>query len=86
MASTIYLSGPAIASLRASARMTENAHMRAGHYGPVLWHERGAYVALAAVERRMRLTFTPEQIQHAVAGQSHRVLVIAPTEDLPHDI
>jgi hypothetical protein len=32
----IYLSGPAIASLRASARMTENKLMRAGRYGPVL--------------------------------------------------
>jgi hypothetical protein len=49
-----YLSGPAIASLRASARMTENKLMRAGRYGPVLWHDRVAYVALAAVEHRLR--------------------------------
>jgi hypothetical protein len=31
MAQIIYLSGPAIASLRASARMTENIHLRRGH-------------------------------------------------------
>jgi hypothetical protein len=76
MASTIYLSGPAIASLRASARMTENAHMRAGRYGPVLWHDRVAYVAQANVERRVGLTFTPEQIQQAVAGLPNRILTI----------
>lgn len=49
----IYLSGPAIASLRASAGMTENKLMRAGRYGPVLRHDHVAFVAVEAIERRI---------------------------------
>jgi hypothetical protein len=72
----IYLSGPAIASLRASARMTENKLMRAGRYGPVLWHDHVAYVALDAVEHRMGQRFSDAQLTQAAAGQPARVLVI----------
>jgi hypothetical protein len=71
-----YLSGPAIAALRASARMTENIHLRRGHYGPVLWHDRVAYVALDAVEHRIGLRFTNAQITRATAAQPARVLLI----------
>ncbi len=51
----IYLSAPAIASLRASARMTENKLMRAGRYGPLLWHAGVAFVAVEAIEARKML-------------------------------
>jgi hypothetical protein len=72
----IYLSGPALAALRSTARMTENDHMRAGHYGRVLVHNRIAYVALDAVEKRVGCTFTPDQIALAVAGKPTRILKI----------
>jgi hypothetical protein len=77
MAAT-YLSGPAIAALRATARMTEHEHMRRGHYGPVLWRDRIAYVAQSAVERRAGVAFSPEQIARAVAGVASRMLSLAP--------
>ena len=83
MAAT-YLSGPAIAALRATARMTENQAMRRGRYGPVLWRDRVAYVAKDAIERRIGLPITPEQIS-AIAGKPNRVLVATPqqrTDDL----
>jgi hypothetical protein len=80
--SATYLSGPAIAALRATARMTENEAMRAGRYGPVLWHDRVAYVALSEVERRTGQPITSEQLALAVAGKPNRVLVAAsPQED-----
>ena len=77
MAAT-YLSGPAIAALRATARMTENQAMRRGAYGPVLWRDRIAYVALDAVERRAGVAFSPEQIAHAAAGVAARMIAVAP--------
>jgi hypothetical protein len=64
----IYLSGPAIASLRASARMTENKLMRAGRYGPVLRHDHVAFVAVEAIERRIGEPITSERLALAAAG------------------
>jgi hypothetical protein len=75
-----YLSGPAIASLRASARMTENKLMRAGRYGPVLWHDHVAYVARVAVEHRIGQRFSDAQLIQAAAGQPARVLIIPDPE------
>jgi hypothetical protein len=76
-----YLSGPAIAALRATARMTENQAMRRGRYGPVLRRDRLAYVALAAIERRIGEPITPERLALAVAGKPNRLLVAAPVEE-----
>jgi hypothetical protein len=75
-----YLSGPALASLRASARMTENKLMRAGRYGPVLWHDRVAYVARVAVEHRIGQRFNDAQLALAVAGQPGRILILSDPE------
>lgn len=80
----IYLSGPAIASLRASARMTENKLMRAGRYGPVLRHDHVAFVAVEAIERRIGEPITPERLALADAGKPNRMLVAAPQEDRLH--
>ena len=80
MAAT-YLSGPAIAALRATARMTENQAMRRGRYGQVLWRDRIAYVALSEVERRTGLPITAEQLARATAGNPARVLTATPMED-----
>lgn len=79
MAAT-YLSGPAIAALRATARMTENQAMRRGRYGPVLWRDRIAYVALSEVERRTGQAITSEQLA-SVARHPDRVLIATPMED-----
>ena len=76
-----YLSGPAIAALRATARMTENQAMRRGRYGPVLWRDRIAYVALSEVERRTGLAITSEQLARATAGNPARVLVATPPQE-----
>jgi hypothetical protein len=80
MAAT-YLSGPAIAALRATARMTENKAMHRGVYGPLFWRDRVAYVALAAIERRIGEPITPERLALAVVGKPNRVLVAAPAEE-----
>jgi hypothetical protein len=77
----IYLSGPAIASLRASARMTENKLMRAGRYGPVLRHDHVAFVAVEAIEQRIGEPIPPERLALAAAGKPNRMLVAAPQED-----
>jgi hypothetical protein len=77
----IYLSGPAIASLRASARMTENKLMRAGRYGPVLRHDHVAFVAVETIEQRIGEPITPERLALAAAGKPNRMLVAAPQED-----
>ena len=74
----IYLSGPAIASLRASAGMTENKLMRAGRYGPVLRHDHVAFVAVEAIERRIGEPITPERLVLAAAGKPNRMLFAAP--------
>jgi hypothetical protein len=79
MAST-FICGPAIASLRASSRMAENKLIRAGRYGPVLWHEGVAYVALAGVERHLGQHFAAEQIATAIAGKPNRILIIPEQE------
>jgi hypothetical protein len=76
-----YLSGPAIAALRATARMTENEAMRRGRYGPVLWRDRIAYVALSEVERRTGLPITAEQLALVVASKPNHVLVATPPEE-----
>ena len=81
MAPQTYLNGPAIAALRATARMTENQAMRRGRYGPVLWHRGVAYVALEACERRIGEPITPERLALAVAGNPARVLTATPQED-----
>jgi hypothetical protein len=77
----IYLSDPAIASLRASARMIENTLIRAGRYGPVLRHDHVAFVAVEAIEGRIGEPITPERLALAAAGKPNRMLVAAPQED-----
>ena len=75
-----FISGPAIAALRITARMTENILMRRGAYGPIFWNDGIAFVARSAVERRIGQTFTDEQIAKAAAGFPHRILVIPQPE------
>jgi hypothetical protein len=65
-----YLSGPAIAALRATARMTENKAMHRGVYGPLFWRDRVACVALAAIEQRIGEPITPERL--ALDGRRRR--------------
>jgi hypothetical protein len=77
----IYLSGPAIASLRASARMTENKLMRAGRYGPVLRHDHVAFVSGRGHRAAGCEPITPERLALAAAGKPNRMLVAAPQED-----
>jgi hypothetical protein len=72
----IYLSGPTIAAIRHTARMTENVHIRSGHYGAPIWHEGVAFVSAELVGRRNGQRLTPEQIAHAAAGKPHRILIL----------
>ena len=81
-----YLSPSAIAVLKAFSVQNAHKQMRAGHYGPILRRRGCCYVSLDAVERHVGRHFDQAQIEAAVAGQSHRLIVIAPTEDLPHDV
>jgi hypothetical protein len=61
--------------------MTENKLMRAGRYGPVLWHDHVAFVAVEAIERRIGAPITPGGACRRGCRQPNRMLVAAPEED-----
>ena len=77
-----YLSGPAIAALRATARMTENQAIRRGRYGPVLWRDRIAYVAKDATSNGgLACRSPPSRSALPIAGKPNRVLTATPQEE-----
>ncbi len=63
-----FISGPTIAALTASHRMTINDAMRAGRFGPTYRCGRIVYVALDRVEKPLGITFTDEQTGGRVGG------------------
>jgi hypothetical protein len=76
-----YLNGPAIAHLLACSRMSANEWMRAGHFGPLLQHDRVAYAAQAAVERYAGRPFTAQQLAAAVGRHPDRIIEIHQHEE-----
>ncbi len=71
-----FVSGPTIAALTQTARMTVNDRLRAGCYGSTYRIGRIVYVALENVEKYLGITFTDEQLEAASAGLPDRVVTI----------
>jgi hypothetical protein len=81
-----FASGPAIARLTDTPRMTVNDRLRAGKYGPTFRRGRLVYADLAEVERVAGRTFTEDNIAFAVDGQPDRLLEITKTEEITDGI
>jgi hypothetical protein len=71
-----FISGPTIAALTQTPRMTVNDHMRAAVYGPTYRIGRIVYVALENVEHVEGRKFTDAQLEAASAGLPDRVITI----------
>jgi len=69
-------SGPTIAALTQTPRMTVNYWLRAGRYGHPYRIGRIVYVDLAEVERAEGLKFSEHQLDHATAGLPDRILMV----------
>ncbi len=73
---TKFVSGPTIAALTQTPRMTVNDRLRAGFYGPTYRVGRIVYATLDNVEKFAGLKFTDDQIGTASAGLPDRVVAI----------
>ena len=79
-----FISGPTIAALTQTPRMTINYRLRAGRYGPTFFHGRIRYADLAEVEKAVGLQFTETQIELAAQGRPGRVLRIPDQQESDH--
>ena len=71
-----FISGPTIAALTQTPRMTVNYWLRAGRYGRTHRIGRIVYVGLNGVEKVAGTNFTDEQIKAASAGLPDRIVKI----------
>jgi hypothetical protein len=71
-----FISGPTIAALTQTQRMTVNYRLRAGRYGHVYRIGRIVYADLAAVECAEGATYSERQLDLASAGLPDRILTI----------
>jgi hypothetical protein len=71
-----FISGPVIARLTGTHRMTVNDRLRAGTYGPTFRRGRIVYAELASVERFAGVTFTDKLIEDTCQGKTDRFIII----------
>ena len=71
-----FISGPTIAALTQTPRMTVNHWLRAGRYGRTHRIGRIVYAGLDGVEKVAGAKFTDEQIKAASAGLPDRIVTI----------
>ncbi len=72
-----FVSGPTIAALTQTPRMTINDRLRAGSFGPTYKCGRIVYVALEGVEKYLGITFTDKQLKAASRGLADRIVEVA---------
>ncbi len=71
-----FVSGPTIAALTQTPRMTINDRLRAGSYGPTYRCGRVVYAALENVEKFAGQKFTDDQLETASAGLPDRIVTV----------
>jgi hypothetical protein len=76
------VSGPTIAALTQTPRMTVNYRLRAGRYGHLYRVGRIVYVDLAEVERAEGIEFSEQQLDFATGGLPDRILTVRQPQEI----